>query len=139
MEELPFSSLGDLPNPGIEPRSPALQADSLPAEPQGKPKNTGIGRLSLLQRIFLTQDSNWGLLHYRWILYQLSYQGSPCLRQYYCYLVFFDLLFGFPSLLYFLISLIKLMAKVFSQTKGRLKAWAARTIGFCSIPPGQQV
>ena len=34
----PFPSPGDLPNPGIEPRSPALQADSLPAEPQGKPK-----------------------------------------------------------------------------------------------------
>ena len=33
----PFPSLGDLPNPGIEPRSPALQADSLPAEPHGKP------------------------------------------------------------------------------------------------------
>ena len=32
----PFPSLGDLSNPGIEPRSPALQADSLPAEPQGK-------------------------------------------------------------------------------------------------------
>ena len=31
---------GDLPNPGIEPRSPILQADSLPAEPQGKPKTT---------------------------------------------------------------------------------------------------
>ena len=30
----PFPSQGDLPNPGIEPRSPALQADSLPAEPQ---------------------------------------------------------------------------------------------------------
>ena len=30
---------GDLPNPGIEPRSPTLQVDSLPAEPQGKPKN----------------------------------------------------------------------------------------------------
>ena len=30
-------SPGDLPNPGIEPRSPALQADSLPTEPQGKP------------------------------------------------------------------------------------------------------
>jgi len=29
-------SPGDLPNPGIEPRSPALQVDSLPAEPQGK-------------------------------------------------------------------------------------------------------
>ena len=62
---------------GIEPRSPALQADSLPAEPQGKLKNTGVGSLSLLQRIFLTQESNQGLLHCRWIIYQLSYQGSP--------------------------------------------------------------
>ena len=33
----PFPSLGDLPNPGIEPRSPTLQGDSLPAEPPGKP------------------------------------------------------------------------------------------------------
>ena len=33
----PFPSPGDLPNPGMEPRSPALQAHSLPAEPQGKP------------------------------------------------------------------------------------------------------
>ena len=41
---LPFPSPGELPNPGIEPRSPALRADSLPAEPQGKPKNTGVGR-----------------------------------------------------------------------------------------------
>ena len=48
---------------------------SLPAEPQGKPKNTGVGSLSLLQGIFLTQESNQGLLYYRWILYQLSYQG----------------------------------------------------------------
>ena len=32
----PFPSPGDLPNPGIEPRSPALHADSLPAKPQGK-------------------------------------------------------------------------------------------------------
>ena len=41
---------GDLlPNPGIEPRSLALQADSLPAEPPGKPKNTGVGSLSLLK------------------------------------------------------------------------------------------
>ena len=45
----PFPSPGDLPNPGIEPRSPALQVDFLPAEPQGKPKNTGVGGLSLLQ------------------------------------------------------------------------------------------
>ena len=34
----PFPSLEDLPNPGIEPRSPALQADSLPVEPQGNPR-----------------------------------------------------------------------------------------------------
>ena len=36
--ELPFPSLGYLPDPGIEPRSPALQADSLPVETPGKPK-----------------------------------------------------------------------------------------------------
>ena len=35
---LPFPSPGDLPNPGIEPRSPALQTDSLPSEPLGKPQ-----------------------------------------------------------------------------------------------------
>ena len=58
-------------------RSPALQADSLPAEPQWKPKDTGVGSLSLLQRIFPTQEANRGLLHCRHILYQLSYQGTP--------------------------------------------------------------
>ena len=77
LEWVAFPSPGDLPNPGIKPRSPALRADSLPAEPQGKPKNTGVGSLSLLQRIFPTQESNRDLLHCRWILYQLSYQGSP--------------------------------------------------------------
>ena len=71
-----FPSPGDLPNPGIEPRSPALQADSLPAEPQGKPKNPGVGSLSLLQWIFLTQELNLALLHCNQVLYQLSYQGS---------------------------------------------------------------
>ena len=53
-----------------KPRSLPLQVDSLPAEPQGKPKNTGVGSLSLLQGIFPTQESNWGLLHCRWILYR---------------------------------------------------------------------
>ena len=38
----PFPSPGDLPNPGIEPRSPSLWADSLPPEPQGKPKGRRI-------------------------------------------------------------------------------------------------
>ena len=40
-------------------------------------QNTGVGSCSLLQGIFLTQESNQGLLHYRWIHYWLSYQGSP--------------------------------------------------------------
>ena len=70
------SSRGSNPNPGIKPMSPALQVDTLLSEPPEKPKNTGEGRLSLLQGIFLTQESNWGLLHCRQILYPLSYQGS---------------------------------------------------------------
>ena len=41
----------------FEPRSLTLQADSLPAEPQGNPKNTRAGSLSLPQRIFQTQES----------------------------------------------------------------------------------
>ena len=36
---LPFPYPGDLPDPGTEPRSPTLQADSLPSKPPGKPKN----------------------------------------------------------------------------------------------------
>ena len=72
---LPFSSRSSQPRDQTQ--VSRLQADSLPAEPQWKPKNIGVGRLSLLQRIFPTQKSNQGLLHCRWILYQLSYQGSP--------------------------------------------------------------
>ena len=49
---LPFPPPGDLPSPEIEPRSLTLQMDSLPSEPPGKPKNTGVGSLSLLQEIF---------------------------------------------------------------------------------------
>ena len=37
LEWVAISSSGDLPNPGIKPKSPALQADSLPTEPPGKP------------------------------------------------------------------------------------------------------
>ena len=62
---LPCLPPGDLTNPGIESRSPTLQADSLL-----------LGSLCLLQVIFPTQESNWGLLHCRRILYQLSYQGG---------------------------------------------------------------
>ena len=78
-------SPGDLPNPGIEPRSPALQVDSLPAELPGKPKNTGMGSLSLLQGIFPTPEYNRNLLHFRQILYQLSYQGSPSILEWVAY------------------------------------------------------
>ena len=59
--------------------SPAFQVDSLPSEPLGNPKNSGEGSLSLVQVIFPTQELNQGLLHYRKILYKLSYQGNPYL------------------------------------------------------------
>ena len=72
----PFPSPGDLPNSGIKPRSPALQANSLPAEPPEKFKNTVVGSLSLIQGIFLTQDSNQNFLHCRWTVYQLRDQGK---------------------------------------------------------------
>ena len=71
----PYPPLGDLPNPGIEPRSPILQVDSLLSETPGKLKTTGVGSLSLLQGIFPTQESNQGLLQCRQFLHQLSYQG----------------------------------------------------------------
>ena len=65
------------PQPRDQPRSSALQADFFyHLSHHGKPKNTGVGSLSLLQGIFPTQESNQGLLHCRRILYQLSYQGS---------------------------------------------------------------
>ena len=44
---------GDIPNPGLKPRSPALQAYSWPSEPPGKPKNTGVGSL------FFSGGSSW--------------------------------------------------------------------------------
>ena len=65
VEWVAFLFSSDLPNPGIEPRSPMLQADSLPTEP----KKTWVGSLSLLQHIFLTQELNQGLLQYKRILF----------------------------------------------------------------------
>ena len=49
---LPCPPPGDHPNPGIETRSPMLQADTLPSEPPGKPKKTGVDSLFLFQGIF---------------------------------------------------------------------------------------
>ena len=51
----------------------AIAFSVYPAEAQGKPENTEVGSLTLLQQIFLTQELNVGLLHCRRILYQ----GSP--------------------------------------------------------------
>jgi len=48
-------------------------------------QNTGVGSLSLLQRIFLTQGSNSGLLHCRQILYQQSCQGNPRILKWVAY------------------------------------------------------
>ena len=85
LEWAAFSFSRGSSHPGIEPRSPVLQAVSLPAEPPGKPKNIGVASLSLLQGIFPTQESNWGLLHCRRILYQLSHQGSPRILEWLAY------------------------------------------------------
>ena len=62
---LPCPPPGGLPNPRNEPRSPALQAECLPAELPGKPKNSGGSSLFLPQGIFPTQKLNLGLLHCR--------------------------------------------------------------------------
>ena len=51
---LPFPSPGDLPNPGIEPGSPALEADALTSGPLGKPKEEGLP---------LPGDSPWAVCH----------------------------------------------------------------------------
>ena len=83
----PFPTPRHLPDLGIEPLSPspptyAGGVGSLPlCPPPGKPKNTGVGSLSLLQQIFPTQELNWDLLHCRWILYQLSYEENILERE----------------------------------------------------------
>ena len=69
---LPCLPPGYRPHPRIEPRSPAL------SESPGKPKNTGVGSLFLLQGIFPTQELNWCLLNCRQCFTSLSYQGSLC-------------------------------------------------------------
>ena len=73
----PFPSPGDLPNPGIEPRSPPLQVDSLPAEPPGKPKNTGASSLSFSSGS--SRPRNWTGVSCiaGGFFYQLRSQGSP--------------------------------------------------------------
>ena len=65
---LSFPSPGDLPNPGIEPRSPTLQADSLPAEPPGKP-----GRTHGLFQIFWSSNSGVCVLGHVYLFSHLGH------------------------------------------------------------------
>ena len=73
----PFSR-GIFPTQRSYPGLPTLQADSLPAEPQGKPKNTGVGSLSLLQRIVPAQESNQGTFLVKAKLQTSGCPPSPC-------------------------------------------------------------
>ena len=108
---------GHLPNPGMEPRSPKLQADSLPSDQQSERKwscsvmsdsvipwtvacnrllcpwdflgkNTRVSYHFLLQGIFPTQGWNPGLPNCTQTLYRLSHQGSPA-REVYMGTVYF--------------------------------------------------
>ena len=70
----------------VQSESRSIVSDSLPPHglysPWNSPgQNTGVGSLSLLQGTFPTQELDWGLLHCRKILYQLSYQGSHECRE----------------------------------------------------------
>ena len=68
-------------NPKVKSESRSVMSNSLRPHgysPWNSPgQNTGVGSCSLFQGIFPIQGSNPGLLYCRWILYQLSHQGSP--------------------------------------------------------------
>ena len=74
---LPFPSAGNLPNPGIKPTSLTLQVILYQLIHQESPRKLEWVGYPFFQHIFLTQESNWDLMHCRYILYQLSYQGCP--------------------------------------------------------------
>ena len=60
---LPFPSPGDLPNPGIEPRSPALQAEALTSEPPGIPSMKS-GRPLRILPLCVCMNLDWGIIFY---------------------------------------------------------------------------
>ena len=73
-----------------ESESRSVMSDSLQPRGLNSPwnflgQNTAVGSLPLLQGIFETQRSNPGLPHCRWILYQLSHQGSPRILEWVTY------------------------------------------------------
>ena len=79
---LPFPSPGDLPNPGIEPRSPAFQADALTSEPPGKPI---LGYSWLINSVILVsgvqQSDSFILLH---VSFLFNGEGNGTPLQYSC-------------------------------------------------------
>ena len=80
----PFPSPGDLPNAGIEPRSPTLQADSLPAEPPGKPQNKCLLFYLILCVCLYTSIYFFGKVSYENINNEKSH-SRPCLPHSSCY------------------------------------------------------
>ena len=81
LEWVAFLSPGDPPNPGIESRDrtrvSCTAGKFFTSWATRETQECWVGSLSLHQCIFPTQELNQSLLHCRWILYQLSYQGSP--------------------------------------------------------------
>ena len=65
-----FPSPGDLPNPGIEPRSHVLQVDSLPAEPQGKPQSL----------IYLDQENIWTQVSFSFVFWWAILTTYSCFK-----------------------------------------------------------
>ena len=87
-----FLSSGDLPNPGIKLKFPVLQVGSLPAEPHGKPKNTGVGAYPFSSRSSRPRNptggscitggffTSWAICCY-WVASVVSYSVRPHRRQ----------------------------------------------------------
>ena len=78
-----FPSPEDLPDPGIEPGSSALQADALPSEPPGKPeeKNRCIQRFALFTEVYYKEHRTgiWELMHLslnRWVKLCNLFKGT---------------------------------------------------------------
>ena len=69
---LPFPSAGDLPNPGIEPRSPALRAESLPTEPPGKTHGGEVPRNYQL----IDQEGTWNKTFSEFLLFSRNHDIS---------------------------------------------------------------
>ena len=75
---LPFPSPGDLPNPGTEPRSPALQADALSSEPPGNPFHAKMGTIKDRSGMDLTEAED---IKKRWQEYTEEYTKKVFVTQ----------------------------------------------------------